>query len=1112
MKTAFLNKPVSNTYRAEFLRPSRIGWIFMICILTSHFQSHAQYAKLLDFAQLENDAAYPYGALLYDGTFMYGMTQYGGINNNGTIFKVMPDGSAYTKLLDFDGANGSNPFGSLIYDGTFLFGMTAQGGANGLGVIFKIKPDGAEYSKLLDFEGTNGSTPMGSLFAIGTSLFGTTSGGGSGSAGTIFKINSDGTGYVKLLDFVGITNGSYPRGSLISDGTFLYGMTEGGGANDIGTIFKIMPDGTGYLKLLDFNGTANGSGPAGDLVSDGTFLYGMTPAGGSNNMGTIFKIMPDGTGYSKLLDFDGTNGNAPHDALIFDGTFLYGTTSLGGTNGGGTVFKIMPDGTGYAKLKQLDIASPDASLVSDGTFLYGTTWNGGGPGQGMIFKIKPDGTEFARTFAFYDDNGGYPRGSLISDGTFLYGTTSTKGKNNHGTIFKVRPDGTDPGKIHDFVGNSESYPHGSLISDGTFLYGMTLGYEVTDYGTVFKIMPDGTGYEVILNFDGANSAHPYGSLFYDGTFLYGMTSEGGVFNAGSIFKVMPDGSGYVLLHDFGDGSDGGYPQGSLIADGEFLYGMTGGSGANGGGTIFKIRPDGTGFTKLLDFDNSTGMRPHGDLLSDGTFLYGMTSQGGTNNDGTIFKIGLDGMGFLKLLDFDSNVIGGDPYGSLIFEGEFLYGMTNGDEDISSIFKIRPDGTGFENLLTFSDAPNGSLLSDGSYLYGLTQFGGASSYGTMFRYALVTSPLTVTLHPSDTTLCDGTVTTFKAEATGTTNITYQWQFATTSTGPFGDLSNDGTYSGVTTNQLSVTTGDMVGGGYYRCKIDGDAAGTVFTNDAALVILPVPSPPAVTSASGVAPASLTLTASGGGNGDYRWYTVSAGGTPLAGEVNNTYTTPLLTTSATYYVSINNGTCEGARAAVLAEVVEATTNQSPVITQTSTQTTVEGLVIIDLASLVSDPDNNLDFSTLSIVVPPVSGANASIDAQFNLLIDYTGVSFSGTDRLTLGICDVLATCTQQEITIEVEGDITPFNALSPNGDGKNDFFFIQYIDLLPGTRNNTVTIYNRWGDEVFAVQNYDNVTHVFRGLSKNGGALPSGTYFYKINFSDNNTSMSGFISLKR
>ena len=145
--------------------------------------------------------------------------------------------------------------------------------------------------------------------------------------------------YTKLLDFVGVADGSLPHASFVSDGTFLYGTTSYGGINNKGVIFKIRPDGTEYIKLLDFAGTTNGNTPWGSLVSDGTYLYGMTNGGGSANMGTIFKIMPDGTGYSKLLNFTGTsNGSYPYCYLIYDSTFLYGMTIQGGTNDKGVIF------------------------------------------------------------------------------------------------------------------------------------------------------------------------------------------------------------------------------------------------------------------------------------------------------------------------------------------------------------------------------------------------------------------------------------------------------------------------------------------------------------------------------------------------------------------------------------------------------------------------------------------------------------------------------------------------------------------------------------------------------------------------------------------------------
>lgn len=65
-----------------------------------------------------------------------------------------------------------------------------------------------------------------------------------------------------------------------------------------------------------------------------------------------------------------------------------------------------------------------------------------------------------------------------------------------------------------------------------------------------------------------------------------------------------------------------------------------------------------------------------------------------------------------------------------------------------------------------------------------------------------------------------------------------------------------------------------------------------------------------------------------------------------------------------------------------------------------------------------------------------------------------------------------------------------ITVNGDGVNDFFFIPDIDYFP---NNTVEIYNRWGDEVYSAQPYNNT---FDGKGKNGKELPEGVYYYVVN----------------
>ena len=84
----------------------------------------------------------------------------------------------------------------------------------------------------------------------------------------------------------------------------------------------------------------------------------------------------------------------------------------------------------------------------------------------------------------------------------------------------------------------------------------------------------------------------------------------------------------------------------------------------------------------------------------------------------------------------------------------------------------------------------------------------------------------------------------------------------------------------------------------------------------------------------------------------------------------------------------------------------------------------------------------------------------------------------------------------------DITIYNAVSPNNDGLNDFFFIDGIDCYP---NNTVEIYNKWGILIYETRGYDNNFKAFRGqsegrstLNKNEG-VPDGTYYYILKYVD-------------
>lgn len=191
---------------------------------------------------------------------------------------------------------------------------------------------------------------------------------------------------------------------------------------------------------------------------------------------------------------------------------------------------------------------------------------------------------------------------------------------------------------------------------------------------------------------------------------------------------------------------------------------------------------------------------------------------------------------------------------------------------------------------------------------------------------------------------------------------------------------------------------------------------------------------------------------------------------------------------------------------------TNQPPVIYNHPLASQIEGRLQVDLTQVVSDPDNNLDFSSIRVVNNETArGAPAFVDASYHLIIDYSGNPFTGIDRITLEVCDLDGLCVQQVIDIEVVGEIVVYNGVTPNGDGYNDFLLIKYIGIVEGSENNRVRIFNRWGQVVFETSNYDNLTRVFTGLSDTGNELPNGTYFYKIDLA-NGKSYNGYLTLKR
>lgn len=601
------------------------------------------------------------------------------------------------------------------------------------------------------------------------------------------------------------------------------------------------------------------------------------------------------------------------------------------------------------------------------------------------------------------------------------------------------------------------------------------------------------------------------------------------------------------------------------------------------------------------------------------------------------------------------------------------------------------GTGFHpnlanNLVTFNGKPatlvtstptNLEVIVPSGATTGLIQITSACLSGVSSTpFTVSTAVIQIDNHPIDVVTCDGGVATFTALASGTTNLTYRWQFSNDGN-TFVDIADNSVYSGTSTASLSVATTNSFGGGFYRCRVNGDGAAEVLTNRAQLDILPLPTDPVVTPKSNCGPGVVTLTASGSGSGQYRWYTTSSGASPIPGETGASYQTPSLLSTTTYFVSVFNGSCESTRTAIVATIlplptpptissvqacmgnaakliaaggidgqyrwysfamgsvlaaattsaaidifpatsdlsyfvalndgvcessrsvatlkvlqvplapivadvsfcgtqsvtltasgatngqyrwyttstggtaiasatnasyttapISSTTtfyiaidngacegprtaatatstgicNTAPSISTATIKVPIGNKGTIDLNGILSDAENNIDVSTLRIARPPISGAHATIDVNLILEIDYTGIDFAGVDELAIEVCDVVGACTENTLTVDVVGSMTVYNAISPGNDNFNDIFYLEYVNFFESTKRNRVTIYNRWGDLVFDVEDYDNVTRVFRGVSNSGQELPSGTYFYRITFASSEPKREGYLSIRR
>ena len=356
----------------------------------------------------------------------YGTTAGGGDFDLGTVFELTFTGGQWTETVLYSfggGSDGQDPHGGVVIDAAGnLYGTTVAGGlagfcaGDGCGTVFKLSPSGGTWSESIIYSftgGDDGGGPgNGLVFDSAGNLYGTTPDDGKFSAGTIFELKSMKNGKWNervIHQFTGGNdggNGSLGRLTFDSAGN-IYGIAELGGANGLGTVYKLAKRRNGgwkFTTLYSFKGMPDAAFPYGGVILDSAGnLYGTTYYGGNAGMGTIYELSesPFGTWQEIVLySFQGgADASLPTSTLVFgaDGT-LYGTSTTGGRPSCdcGTVFKLAPHGVGWKEsiLHRFRGAPSGNSPIYELTFdaagnLWGTTPVGGPAGDGTVFELMP---------------------------------------------------------------------------------------------------------------------------------------------------------------------------------------------------------------------------------------------------------------------------------------------------------------------------------------------------------------------------------------------------------------------------------------------------------------------------------------------------------------------------------------------------------------------------------------------------------------------------------------------------------------------------------------------------------------------------------------------------
>ena len=368
-----------------------------------------------------------------------------------------------------------------------------------------------------------------------------------------------------------------------SSQVYFYGTTEEGGANGLGTIYRIRDNGTNFEKVFDFS-TVTGHSPVGGVTqAPNGKLYGFTAQGGQLEspgaqveFGTFYEFDPITSTFSVIQYIDELSDigyffqHSP--TLGSDGKLYFSSEACCGLGGQNSI------------LSSYDPASQTLSVLDTLTAIYGTpkskwlsasdgdlyvvTNNGGSSGAGTITKYDVSADSLVVLYSSLGDSdddfkGAFNNELFEASNGVIYGC-SNGGGTGHGAAFKINKDGTGYLNIFAFTLNlpDEGWrPQGGFFESNGILYGSTTQENNLDAfaGTLFTINISTNSLEFIYTLDDVTEgARPKGVFAEGANGRWYLTCQGDNLNNGSIISFNPA-SGQVSRKHVFNITDGAQP-------------------------------------------------------------------------------------------------------------------------------------------------------------------------------------------------------------------------------------------------------------------------------------------------------------------------------------------------------------------------------------------------------------------------------------------------------------------------------------------------------------------------------------------------------------------------